>query len=283
MESPSPSSPLEPAVAAGASPDGTASARMPAVYLGHGAPTLVDDDAWVSELAAWSAALPRPAAILVVSAHWEAAPVTLAATRTVSLTYDFYGFPRRYYETRYEAPGAPDLAATVRAIMPDHEPVANDPDRGLDHGAYVPLLAMYPTADVPVLQMSMPDLDPAHLFDIGRHLAPLRDEGVLIMGSGFMTHGLPYIHEYMLGIRSGAPAWSVEFDRWAAEALTRGDLDALFDFRHGAPGMPYAHPTAEHLAPLFVTLGAAATADEEPTFTVDGFFYGLAKRSFQVR
>jgi 4,5-DOPA dioxygenase extradiol len=282
MDTPSRSAPPEhtPVVV---SPDVTQPTRMPAVYLGHGAPTLMDDAAWVGELAAWSAHLPHPSAILVVSAHWESAPVTLGATRTVPLTYDFYGFPRRYYETRYEAPGAPGLAATVRALMPDHEPVADDPDRGLDHGAYVPLLAMYPTADVPVLQMSMPDLDPAHLFDIGRRLAPLRDEGVLIMGSGFMTHGLPYIHEYMLGIRSGAPAWSVEFDRWATEALARGDLDAIFDFRHRAPGMPYAHPTVEHLAPLFVTLGAAATADEAPIFTIDGYFYGLAKRSFQVR
>jgi 4,5-DOPA dioxygenase extradiol len=200
----------------------------------------------------------------------------------VPLTYDFYGFPRRYYDVRYEAPGAPELAETVRALMPDHEPVADDPDRGLDHGAYVPLLAMYPAADVPVLQMSMPDLDPGHLFDVGRRLAPLRDEGVLVMGSGFMTHGLPWIHEYMMG-RPGAPAWSIEFDRWASEALSRGDLDALFDFRARAPGMPYAHPTVEHFAPLFVTLGAAATADEAPTYTIEGFFYGLAKRSFQVR
>jgi 4,5-DOPA dioxygenase extradiol len=279
-------------VEAGSSPDVTGVTRppvdpgitrMPALYLGHGAPTLMDDATWVAELAGWSASLPRPKAILVVSAHWESAPVTLGATRTVPLTYDFYGFPRRYYETRYESPGAPELAAAVRALMPDSEPVADDAERGLDHGAYVPLLAMYPDADVPVLQMSMPDLDPGHLFEVGRRLAPLRDEGVLIMGSGFMTHGLPFVHEYMLGIKTGAPTWSIEFDRWATEALSRGDLDTLFDFRNRAPGMPYAHPTVEHFAPLFVTLGAAATADEEPTFTIDGFFYGLAKRSFQVR
>jgi 4,5-DOPA dioxygenase extradiol len=268
-----PSMPEPPAIVGG---------RMPALYLGHGAPTLMDDAQWVSELAAWSADLPRPTAILVVSAHWESAPLTLGATRSVPLTYDFYGFPRRYYEVRYPSPGAPDLAATVRALMPADEAVADDAERGLDHGAYVPLLAMYPDADVPVLQMSMPDLDPGHLFDIGRRLAPLRDQGVLIMGSGFMTHGLPWIHEYMLG-RPGAPAWSIEFDGWAREALASGDLDALFDFRQRAPGMPYAHPTVEHFAPLFVTLGAAAAADEGPTFTIEGFFYGLAKRSFQVR
>jgi 4,5-DOPA dioxygenase extradiol len=256
--------------------------RMPAVYLSHGAPTLVDDQEWMTQLESWSAELlPRPRAILVVSAHWESAPMTLGATRTVPLTYDFYGFPRTYYETRYEAPGAPDLAAAVRGLMSDGEPVADEPERGLDHGAYVPLLAMYPSADIPVLQMSMPDLDPAHLFEIGRRLAPLRDEGVLIMGSGFLTHGLPYVREYLMG-KLGAPGWSRDFDQWAAESLERGDVDALFDFRNRAPGMPYAHPTVEHFAPLFVTLGAATIADAEPTFTVDGFFYGLAKRSFQI-
>jgi 4,5-DOPA dioxygenase extradiol len=262
---------------AGASPSGP----MPALYLGHGAPTLVDDPAWPSELAAWAARLPRPEAILVVSAHWESAPVTLGATERAPLVHDFSGFPRRYYETRYDAPGAPALAAKVRALMPDHDPVAQDPGRGLDHGAYVPLLVMYPEADIPVLQVSMPDLDPEHLFALGRRLAPLRDEGVLVMGSGFMTHGLPYVREYMMG-RPGAPEWSVEFDRWAAEALARGDLDALFDFRHDAPGMPWAHPTVEHLAPLFVALGASTRPDAEPSFAIDGYFYGLAKRSFEL-
>jgi 4,5-DOPA dioxygenase extradiol len=105
---------------------------------------------------------------------------------------------------------------------------------------------------------------------------------VLVIGSGFMTHGLPWIHEYFLG-RPGAPAWSVEFDRWAAESLARGDLDALFDFRHQAPGMPYAHPTTEHFAPLFVALGAAATPDRAPDTRIEGYWYGLAKRSIEVR
>ena len=166
--------------------------------------------------------------------------------------------------------------------MPASEPVLDRPARGLDHGVWVPLLATYPEADIPVLQVSMPDLDPAHLFEVGRRLAPLRDEGVLIVGSGFMTHGLPYVHDYFMG-KPGAPGWSVEFDRWAAEALERGDLDALFDFRNRAPGMPYAHPTVEHFAPLFVTLGASSTPGEAPTFTIEGYWYGLAKRSLEAR
>jgi 4,5-DOPA dioxygenase extradiol len=261
--------------------DRDAAGKFPVVYLSHGAPTLVDDEDWVGELAGWARRLARPSSILVISAHWESVPVTLGATRPKPLTYDFYGFPERYYQTRYDSPGAPDLAAHVRALMPTGETVADEPERGLDHGAYVPLLAMYPDADIPVLQMSMPDLDPQHLFELGRRLAPLRDAGVMIMGSGFMTHGLPYVHEYMAG-KPGAPTWSIEFDRWATEALEGGDLDALFDFRERAPGMPYAHPTVEHFAPLFVTLGAAAGPDDTVDFTIDGYFYGLAKRSFQM-
>ena len=256
--------------------------RLPAIYLGHGAPTLLDDEKWPAELAAWAKTLPRPKAILTVSAHWQSVPLALGATTRVPLVYDFYGFPERYYQVRYEAPGAPKLAARVKALMPAGEEVVERPERGLDHGAYVPLIPMYPEADIPVLQMSMPDLQPQHLFEIGRRLAPLRDEGVLIMGSGFMTHGLQFIHQYWDG-RPGAPEWSKEFDLWAAETLERGDLDALFDFRNRAPGMPYAHPTVEHFAPLFVALGAATEPGEAPEFTIEGYWLGLAKRSFQVR
>ena len=256
--------------------------RLPAIYLGHGAPMLLEDELWLGELGGWAAELPRPSAILIVSAHWQTAPMALSATTRVPLVYDFYGFPRHFYELTYDAPGAPDLAAAVKALMPASEPVLEREARGLDHGAWVPLKAMYPDADIPVLQMSMPDLDPAHLFEVGRRLAPLRDEGVLVVGSGFLTHGLPFIHEYFLG-KPGAPQWSLDFDRWATEALDRGDLDSLFDFRAKAPGMPYAHPTVEHLAPLFVTLGAAATPDDRPDYAIEGFAYGLSKRSFEAR
>ncbi len=263
-------------------PDATASGPLPALYLGHGAPPLLDDAVWMAELAAWAAALPRPKAILMVSAHWQTAPMAIGATRPVPLVYDFYGFPQRYYELAYPAPGAPDLAASVRALMPSSEPVLDRPERGLDHGAWVPLLAMYPDADVPVLQMSMPDLEPEHLFTVGRRLAPLREEGVLIVGSGFMTHGLPFIAEYWDG-RPGAPQWSRDFDAWAAEALASGDLDTLFAFRDKAPGMPFAHPTVEHFAPLFVALGAAAKPDDAPRTAIEGYFLGLSKRSIEAR
>jgi 4,5-DOPA dioxygenase extradiol len=236
----------------------------------------------MGELRAWSASLPRPSSILIVSAHWQTAPIAISATRPVELVYDFYGFPEHYYRMRYDAPGAPDLAAKVRGLMPAGESVLERPDRGLDHGAWVPLKAMYPAAEIPVLQLSMPDLHAEHLFEVGRRLAPLRDEGVLIVGSGFMTHGLPFIHEYFLG-KPGAPQWSIDFDQWAREALDRGDIDTLFAFREKAPGMPYAHPTVEHFAPLFVTLGGSARPEERPGYAIEGYFYGLSKRSFEAR
>jgi 4,5-DOPA dioxygenase extradiol len=254
--------------------------RFPALYIGHGAPILLDDPLWPGQLAEWGAALPRPKSILVVSAHWQSAPLTVGATEPAPLVYDFYGFPERFYQLKYDSPGAPELAERIVASMPADEPVAQR-RRGLDHGAFIPLMVMYPDADIPVLQMSMPDLDPEHLFEIGRRLAPLRDEGVLIMGSGFMTHGLQFIDQYWDG-RPGAPEWSSDFDMWAAEKLAAGDLDSLFDFRNRAPGMPYAHPTVEHFAPLFVTLGAATDPTAPPDTRIDGYWLGLAKRSLQV-
>ncbi|MGH3431461.1 MAG: dioxygenase family protein, partial [Thermocrispum sp.] len=139
--------------------------KMPALYLSHGAPPLADDERWTNELAGWSNRLPRPEAILVVSAHWEEAPLTLGATSTVPLVYDFWGFPDKYYDVTYPAPGAPHLAEQVRRLL--RSPAAgkghrvqDSPERGLDHGAYVPLVEMYPDADVPTLQISMPTLDP---------------------------------------------------------------------------------------------------------------------------
>ncbi len=257
---------------------GTAAGRMPAIYLGHGAPPLVDDPLWVVQLAAWARALPRPRAILVVSAHWEAAPPSLGATRTgTPLIYDFYGFPERYYRATYAAPGAPGLAAQVRTLLEPLGPVAERPERGLDHGAYVPLLVMYPEADVPVLQLSMPSLDPWKLLELGAALRPLRDEGVLVMGSGFLTHGLPFLRDYRTD--AAPPAWSSEFDEWAADTLARRDLDRLAAYR-GEPSARYAHPTADHFVPLFVTLGAGG--DAEMVTPISGYWLGLSKRSIQV-
>ena len=254
---------------------------IPALYLSHGAPPLVDDALWVSQLKKWANDLPTPTAILVISAHWEHSPLTIGSTTSKTpLTYDFWGFPQRYYEVTYDAPGAPDLAASIEALMPDNEPVAHDPDRRLDHGAYVPLTVMYPDATIPVLQISMPTLDPEHLLHLGERLRPLRDEGVLIIGSGFTTHGLPFLDDSSPD--AVPPDWSTEFDAWARERFAAGDVDALIDFVYRAPGMPYAHPTIEHFSPLFVALGASSEPEQAPKQVIDGYWMGLAKRSIEL-
>jgi 4,5-DOPA dioxygenase extradiol len=253
--------------------------RMPALYIGHGAPPLLDDPVWSGQLAAWARDLPRPRAILIVSAHWESAPVSLSAS-LAPVVYDFGGFAEKYYRMTYESPDASALAQRVAAMMPDTEPVHQHTSRGLDHGAWVPLKLMYPEADIPVLQMSLPTHDPARLLKLGERLRPLRDEGVLVIGSGFLTHGLPFLTDWSIDAK--APGWSREFDAWAGEAMARGDVDALSDYRSQGPGMPYAHPTVEHYSPLFVTLGAATSPDEPGIQVIDGFWMGLSKRSLQV-
>ncbi len=256
--------------------------RMPVLYLSHGAPPLADDATWTSELRAWSAELPRPSAILIVSAHWEEAPITVSATSTVPLVYDFWGFPEKYYRVTYPAPGAPELARSVTALLSTPgQRVQADDRRGLDHGAYVPLVEMYPAADVPVLQLSLPTLDPATLVDVGRKLRPLRDEGVLIIGSGFTTHNLRAI-DFSLGLDQAAPSWSAEFDAWARDAMADHDLDALIDFRQAAPAGRLAHPRTEHFAPLFVSLGAGDESGPQARSVIDGFWGGLSKRSWQL-
>jgi 4,5-DOPA dioxygenase extradiol len=251
--------------------------RMPVVFAAHGAPVLLDDEVWMAELAAWAKALPRPASILMISAHWEEPVATLGATRPVPLVYDFYGFPERYYRTRYDSPGAGDLAVRVRALLGGCGiAFADAPERGLDHGAYVPLVAMYPAADVPVLQLAMPTLDPMKLVELGRALAPLRDEGVLVFGSGFLTHNMRY------AFRPGIPAWAREFDAWVADALSRFDVDALCDFRTRSPVAATALPTWEHYAPVLVAAGAAG-GQPKVSFPITGFWMegAFTKRSVQ--
>jgi 4,5-DOPA dioxygenase extradiol len=253
--------------------------RMPLVFVAHGAPPLLDDKGWMGELTEWGKALPRPRSILVVSAHWEARPAAIGATRPLPLVYDFYGFPARYYETKYPSPGAPELAARVRELL-DARGIAHETDetRGLDHGVYIPLLAMYPAADIPVLQVSLPGLDPKEVADFGRALGALADEGVLVMGSGFLTHNLRTLGQ-------PTPGWAREFDSWSEEKLRKLDLDALIDFRAKAPAANLAHPRHEHYAPALVTAGAAIERGRrDVAFPITGFWNGMSftKRSVQI-
>ena len=253
---------------------------MPVVFLAHGAPPLLDDESWKAELAAWAKAMPRPKAVLSLSAHWENHPIAIGAEAAIPLVYDFYGFPARYYELQYPAPGAPQVAARVRELLRDKNiAFVDDPGRGLDHGTYVPLMSMYPDADVPVLQVSLPGLDPKELYAFGRALAPLRDEGVLITGSGFLTHNMR-----SLGERS-TPAWATEFDLWSADVLAKRDVDALVDFKVRAPSARLAHPREEHFAPVITAAAAALDRGGDVTFPITGVWNmapAFTRRTVQI-
>jgi 4,5-DOPA dioxygenase extradiol len=252
---------------------------LPSLYISHGAPPLFDDAGWMDELLAWSTSMPKPTGIVIVSAHWETAPITITTPdpRT-GLVYDFGGFDPRYYTMQYATPDSSALGSQVAALLSDIGEVVNRP-RGLDHGAWVPLKVMYPAADVPVVQLSLPTDRADVLLQMGARLRELREQGVLVIGSGFMTHGLPFITQAML--EGQQPGWSRDFDAWAWEAISAGDVDALAGFRQLAPGLPYAHPTVEHFTPLFVTLGAATDLRSART-VIGGQMMGLSRRSVEL-
>lgn len=246
----------------------------PTGFVSHGAPTLALDAAKGAPLRAWGEALGRPSAVLCVSAHWETDRPTLGATETLPLIYDFGGFDRALYEVSYPAPGAPELAERVAELVD----VDRAPRRGWDHGVWTPLVWMWPGADVPVLQLSLPRASPAELVALGAALRPLRADGVFILGSGSMTHNLGRMS------RDGFPPaqWAEAFDAWIAEVLgDRRDAE-LLDYERTAPRFRTAHPTDEHWTPLLVALGAA-DPDAPATFPVTGWEYGnLSRRCVQL-
>jgi aromatic ring-opening dioxygenase catalytic subunit (LigB family) len=263
---------------------------LPTLYIPHGAgPCFFMDwtrgpaDTW-DRTAAWLeglvAGLPeRPKAILVVSGHWEAPDFTVGSGERPALIFDYYGFPEETYRLTFDAPGSPGLAGRVRALLTGAGfPAALDPARGYDHGVFVPLKLMTPDADIPVVQLSLrADLDPAAHLAAGRALRPLRDEGVLIVGSGMSWHN-------MRGFSPAFTAKSQAFDAWLADALAdpaRRD-QALRQWERG-PHAREAHPREEHLAPLFVAAGAADGEPGRQAFTdvamdvvISGFEFGSA-------
>ncbi|MBC7908339.1 MAG: dioxygenase [Rhodospirillaceae bacterium] len=221
---------------------------LPALYVSHGSPMIMIEPSPARDfLVGLGPSLPRPSAILMVSAHWTTtAPVVSTATQPETI-HDFGGFPPALYQLQYPAPGAPALAERVTALIG-----AATERRGLDHGAWVPLLLGWPDADIPVTQLSVqPRLDPAHHYRLGQALAPLRDEGVLILASGALTHNL---RAYFRG-GEDETARSIVFADWMAAALEQGRVDDLLNYRTRAPAAEQAHPTDEHLLPLFVALG----------------------------
>lgn len=238
---------------------------LPSLFVSHGAPNLMLYDSPARRfLKALATYLPEPPrAILVASAHWETrTPMVNAVARNATI-HDFFGFEPELHAAQYPAPGAPDLAGRVAELLEAAGlPCGIDGTRGLDHGAWVPLSLAWPKADVPVVQLSLQtERGPEHHLALGRALAPLRDEGVLVMGSGSFTHDLSEYRAYRAVIDAPEPAWVSGFADWFDAALARGDEDALLGYRDRAPFAVRNHPTEEHLLPLFVALGAAG---EEP-------------------
>ena len=235
---------------------------FPTLFVSHGSPMLALQDSPARRfLQTLGQSLPRPRAIAMVSAHWESlhAPAVSLAAQPETL-HDFGGFPPALYELTYPAPGAPAVAEEVAAAFETAGIAAlRDPDRGLDHGAWVPLRLMIPDADVPVLQISvLHQGGPAAHWQLGQALSRLRQEGILLIGSGSLTHNLYEFRGQALD--APAPAWVTDFADWMHARLESGDTQALLNYRSQAPWATRNHPSEEHLMPLFVALGAAGTA-----------------------
>ncbi len=236
---------------------------MPVLFVSHGSPMHALDAGAVS--AAWkgvAARLPRPKAILMASAHWEASVPMFTGAAKPETIHDFYGFPQPLYRVQYPAPGDPALAQRARQLLKEAGVAAGiDGARGLDHGAWSPLLHMYPDADIPVVQVSIQtSCGPRHHLELGRALAPLADEGVLLFGSGHMTHNLR-------DRRDAPPAdYVLAFQEWVDARIRSGAVDELADYRAAAPGAVRAHPTDEHFLPLFFSLGAAKPGSRPDRF-----------------
>ncbi|MBS0517310.1 MAG: dioxygenase [Proteobacteria bacterium] len=228
---------------------------MPTVFVSHGAPTLILENVPARAfLAALGTLVPPPTAIIAVSAHWTTDGPAVSTNARPETIHDFYGFPEPLYRLHYDASGAPELAARVAALTG----AVADPRYGLDHGAWVPAMLAWPKADIPIFQLSVqPYRSPADHIALGRKLAPLREEGVLVMGSGSATHNLRRLMRGQPGATPAPEPWARQFDDWLAETLERGDEAALADYRQQAPHAKEAHPTDEHFLPLHVAYGAA--------------------------
>lgn len=259
-------------------------ARMPALFVSHGSPTLVLDDVPARAfLARVGGDLGRPSAIVVVSAHYEAPVVRVDRSAQPRTIHDFGGFPKALYEMQYPAPGDPTLAEEVVGLLHGAGLAAEtDQSWGLDHGAWVPLSLMYPDADIPVVAVSVdPAGGPEHHLALGAALAALRDLGVLVLGSGSFTHNLFEIPRPFRNIDTPAPEWVQSFADWTATAILEGRTEDLLDYRRRAPHGARNHPTEEHLLPLFAALGAGGAPGrrlhDSTTFAVlrmDAYAFG---------
>lgn len=257
----------------------TSPQRAPVFFISHGAPTFALDPGQLgANLRDLGQQLTGVKAVLVVSPHWQTRALQVLTTPKPATVHDFGGFPAALYQLQYPAPGQPALAMEAQRLLTQAGwPVTADANRGLDHGAWVPLWHLLPQANIPVFQVSMPhQLDTAGALALGRALAPLRDQGVLIIGSGSLTHNLYDIQPPA----TPAVAYAVEFAHWIRQAVTRADVVALQDYRRLAPHAERAHPTDEHLLPLLVALGASHESEAAQVIAGDITYGVLSMESY---
>src|SRR5579862_1449156 len=257
---------------------------LPVVFISHGSPMLaVEPDAFTDALRRLGETLPRPQAIVVISAHWESpAPVKVTASATPETLHDFGGFPDELYQLQYPSPGDPGLAGRIVSLLSGAGfQAAAEEHRGLDHGAWVPLRYAYPHAEIPVLEVSLPSpRSPSELLTMGQALAPLRAQGVLVVGSGGIVHNLRRVRFEDKGAH--VDPWARRFDHWVRQRLETGDVASLADYRAQAPEAAAAVPTSEHFDPLFVVLGTAGKGFRVQD-VYEGFHYGnLSLRTLTV-
>lgn len=257
---------------------------QPALFVPHGAPTFaLRPGAAGAALIRMVQSLSQPRAIVIVSAHWDTAMPTVGTANRPETIHDFYGFPEELYALRYPATGCREAAnEVIAAITTAGLPVKQDAGRGLDHGAWVPLRLMFPEADVPVIPLSIQSHGgPEQAYALGRALAPLAAKGFLVIASGNVTHNL---RDYQLAARSNGqtPAYVRQFTDWLADRLYAHDISSLLDYRQQAPGGEQAHPSAEHLLPLYVALGAGGDNAKAERFHagIDDYVIAMDAYSF---
>jgi 4,5-DOPA dioxygenase extradiol len=251
--------------------------KFSSLFISHGAPTLPIANIPAREfLAGLGGQLPRPRAIVAVSPHWLTRERTVKSPPRFTTWHDFAGFPDELYDLEYAAPGDPRLRDRVRDLLGQAGAGAvTTDDLRLDHGVWVPLLLMYPKADVPVVQVSATSDTPRDYYELGRALAPLAGDGVLLVGSGGAVHNLGALD---LGGDAPPPAWATAFEAWLRERLQQSAVDEIVAFRERAPGLRRAHPTDDHFLPLLVALGAASERPGPVDFPVQGFEHGSLSR-----
>ncbi|KYZ78035.1 dioxygenase [Anaerosporomusa subterranea] len=253
--------------------------KMPVLFVGHGSPmNIISDNTYTRSLTALGETMVRPKAVLVVSAHWQTRKTFVSSAKTPPTIYDFYGFPPELYREKYPCPGAPEQAESVQKVAPGE--IYADPGRGIDHAGWAVLKFMYPDADIPVMQMSLDVMkSPREHYELGKKLAALRHEGILIIGSGNMVHNLSRVNfEHLYG---ETYPWAVEFDRVLTELIEAGDHDSLIAYDR-LPNTKLAIPTNEHYLPMLYTLALKEKTDTLEFICTDMQNGSISMRSFMI-